>query len=892
MKTVLITGDLVIDHYLIREPRLPSSYAESCGTTFSHRGEGGAWFLAEMVKTACRSLGNVTVSSPPLPAPPHAAQAHTVWAQFPRTPGNPKEKVWRIAEFLGCEPATSGLRSVEESTVAEGPSDPDLLVIEDVQLGFADDENRWPAAIREGGQPGRIVLKLNFPPVATPLWNRLLSNYADRMTVVVNINTLRARGAAVSCGLSWDQTIEELAREFESGPSAYDLARCRRTVVYFPDGSAAGSFTRGSLRLGPAKLEETGADPDAPLRPLATFERFLYLPDEVEGGWLSGIQGRMFGMATIVTAAVARHELDAPSYPLYLALGRALSAGRWAFEVGGQRQETKISLDEAGIRERLLFSAPNDSSPLGNTQRSDPAFAYCTAYPHEILDDERMHQPATKSDLLRDVAGPTVEYMKAKAFEIVMNGPKKALRGVPKARYGGYSTVDRQEIERINAVRALIDEYCGNRSDLRPLSIAVFGQPGSGKSFAIKQLGKSLFGDKNPVLEFNLSQFADDSLEHLYEAFHRVRDASIRGTIPLVFWDEFDTDNLAWLRHFLVPMQDAEFRSGSDTHVFGKSIFVFAGGTKHSFAEFDCSRAQGRQEREEFRNCKGPDFISRLRGYIDIKGPNAAGNDPEKDPSYVIRRAVILRATLEQMYGHLIDTRTERANVDAAVVHAFLNAEEFLHGARSLQSLLAMCRLQGARRFGVAQLNTPNLLSMHVSADFFAHFEQYAFDTELIDAMAEAIHSGWVEARQRHGWSFGDRRDDVAKTDPSLRPYQELSDSEKDLNRAVARVMPAKLHEIGYRLARHAPLNDVAAQAIPDADRQRLARQEHDRWLRERLIEGFEYAPVTNKSLRQHRDVVGWDQLGCDEQELDLVISEVLPEVLARRQIFVAMKGH
>src|SRR4051794_23668302 len=37
-----------------------------------------------------------------------------------------------------------------------------------------------------------------------------------------------------------------------------------------------------------------------------------------------------------------------------------------------------------------------------------------------------------------------------------------------------------------------------------------------------------------------------------------------KGTIPLVFWDEFDTNEMAWLAYFLSPMQDAEFRSGSD----------------------------------------------------------------------------------------------------------------------------------------------------------------------------------------------------------------------------------------------------------------------------------------------------------------------------------------
>jgi hypothetical protein len=54
------------------------------------------------------------------------------------------------------------------------------------------------------------------------------------------------------------------------------------------------------------------------------------------------------------------------------------------------------------------------------------------------------------------------------------------------AAYGKYTTADRGEIERLNSIRNLIVGYLGNPTDARPLSFAVFGPPGSGKSFAVK----------------------------------------------------------------------------------------------------------------------------------------------------------------------------------------------------------------------------------------------------------------------------------------------------------------------------------------------------------------------------------------------------------------------
>jgi hypothetical protein len=124
----------------------------------------------------------------------------------------------------------------------------------------------------------------------------------------------------------------------------------------------------------------------------------------------------------------------------------------------------------------------------------------------------------------------------------------------------------------------------------------------------------------------------------------------VRGKVPLVFFDEFDSrcgsDELGWLKYFLEPMQVGTFKEGEITHPIGKAIFVFAGGTSRTLQEFcreDLSEnALSKEEiakklkdlKESFKGAKGADFVSRLKGYVNIPGLNP-GND-RNDRLYLV----------------------------------------------------------------------------------------------------------------------------------------------------------------------------------------------------------------------------------------------------------------
>ncbi|NQT50428.1 AAA family ATPase [bacterium] len=887
MKTVVVAGDLIWDNNLVNQPTLPIHHHEALATTVLHERDGGAWYLRDIVKLACADLsdksihGHVSRPKSERTQKDCVGQAHQVWALHDKARGD-KPQVWRISEFLGCQNPPDGSMPVPLEC---DPPNPDLLVLDDICLGFRDHPDHWPASLQPGGKPNQIVLKTSSTPDQGRLWAALLNKHADKLTVIVSATLLRTRGADISQALSWDKTIEDTVRELTTGISSQDLGRCRRVVVHFGTEGAA-SFTR--CRPAWEKVKS--------LYPQATFERFLYHPKETENAWRARRPGRTFGCSSLLAATMARHVLAPESYPLFIALGRGLAAVRAAHEVGGGAGDKDFNSDAAHNQVAAILHPPKVDD---KKKRKEPAAIFSTAFPHAILDDPvQGEQKADHSDLLADLTGKGLEYVTAKATEIVVDGLEDGLSLAPKARYGKYMTVDREEIERINAVRNLIITYQNSPADLRPLSIAVFGPPGSGKSFAIKQLADELFGKKGSIFEFNLSQFR--SPDELHRAFHRVRDVSVQGKIPLVFWDEFDSDKLDWLRHFLAPMQDAEFQEGEAVHHLGKAIFVFAGGTCETFEAFvekskEQAQTDDKKAADEARQKKVPDFISRLRGFVNVKGPNPIGTfgcsdesnlgqdeaAAQKDPAHIIRRGIILRVTLEMTCPQIIDPKTRKASISAGVVRAFLRTRKFLHGARSLTSVVTMSALSGKRHFDVSSLPQDDLLSLHVlSEDFMEHVHQGQLHVHILEALAEACHVAWMKQKKNGGWEYGDPRDDKKKLHPLLKPYAELDEEGKEGNRRTARVTQAKLLDVGYKIRPRRTNSKKPSPKTTPTLRSKLVRIEHDVWLRDHLLRGCDYAPETNEDLLLHRDVCPFDPMPKEDKLLDQAIARKIEPVL------------
>lgn len=110
-------------------------------------------------------------------------------------------------------------------------------------------------------------------------------------------------------------------------------------------------------------------------------------------------------------------------------------------------------------------------------------------------------------------------------------------------------------------------------------------------------------------------------------------------------------------------------------------------GQSATFSDFSLqNRSKSDPQWIAFSRAKGPDFISRLGGHLNIVGINPADAD---DELYLIRRAILIRTFLRDMQrlGDKEDVR-----IDEPMLRAVLHVPEYRHGGRAVRMLLQLCR--------------------------------------------------------------------------------------------------------------------------------------------------------------------------------------------------------
>jgi serine phosphatase RsbU (regulator of sigma subunit) len=79
----------------------------------------------------------------------------------------------------------------------------------------------------------------------------------------------------------------------------------------------------------------------------------------------------------------------------------------------------------------------------------------------------------------------------------------------------------------------------------------------------------------------------------------------------------------------------------------------------------------------------------------------------------------------------------------------------------------------------------------------FKPFALHLHDDE-VETMARVEHMRWSWEKRLNGWTLGEVKDDIKKTHPSLIPYEQLSESEKEKDRELVKLIPAFLQDIDY----------------------------------------------------------------------------------------------
>ncbi len=860
-QNVVVAGDVTVDW--LQAYQGPGSAAQDWRLTRGahlYRQHGGAVLLADLLQAILSTLpagpawNLIQANMVPEEVQPGDDGVHhiyTLWAPFPygSSPPLDREKhAWRIERFLGLEwshgePAQSG-KDKKES----GPDKADLIVLDDANLGFRDQPDNWLDLLT--GHSGWVVMKMAQPVAQGPLWEALAGQHAERLVVVTTAHDLRTSAIHISKNISWERTAQDVVWEMTYNPIVNSLTRAAYLIVSF---DCAGAILLGK---------------DSHQRVMA---RLFFDPFGMEGDWLRSYPGDMLGYTTCLTAAVVRQILlDSESPDLGQGIQAGIAAARLLHREGyGQRGTSPEKAELRFPLEAVAGEIGRQATPLAEADVQDPAGSLLTPPPPEKPRLQRGHWT-----ILEDRYTDSLESV---ARQIVLDGSQSALRQVPVGRFGALVTVDRREIEALNGIQRLISEYCLTPQK-KPLSIAVFGPPGAGKSFGVEQVAKSVTG-QIAVLNFNLSQMRHP--DALLDAFHQVRDIGLTGKIPLVFWDEFDTalgnQPLGWLRYFLAPMQDGAFQEGQIVHPIGRCIFVFAGGTSHTMDQFGSGLSEAEQ-----RALKLPDFISRLKGFLNVLGPNPIGSS-ENDPYYILRRALILRSILERNVPQIIHDEDGKkvVHIDSGLLRAFLLVSQYKHGVRSMEALVSMSTLSGKSAYQRSSLPPEEQLNLHVVApEFLALMQQLELEGDLLERLAEAAHDIFCDSLRAQGYRFGPVTDEKQKRHSSLRPYSELSDEEKEQNRRNVRDIPAKLALVGY-VMRPARSNEPPID-FPGAELEFLARWEHERWMAAKVAAGWKYAPQTDKARKRHQALLPWEELPDEEREKDRVMVRGIPLILAR----------
>lgn len=743
-------------------------------------------------------------------------------------------KVYREKNFLGFTGPKDGMPLL--LPITNDDENVDMIILDDEDNGFNSRKEFWPLALKSHEKAPFVIYKMNNPTNSNSLLSQLEEFNSEKTIVVINGDNLRSKGVNISKSLSWERTALDFIWQMNNNNNINFLSKCHHVVVHF--GLEGAIYYRNE---GEAESQ------------------LFFLTDEFEGDFIKETQGKMYGLTDCFVAGLARgvifgaHTNEELSKSIGEGIREGIVAAQKYFIHGfGENVEDGVfpcpSIFVEGEKD-FIYKENIQDVPIRNSNNPN-----CQSCWYIIKDKSSIN--------LAEIA-----------YNIVVYGEKSALKFIPIAQFGNLKTVDRAEIEAYRSIKNLMCEYISAKNTVRPLSISVFGTPGSGKSFGVTEVASSIAPNLIEKLNFNLSEF--EKLSDLVVAFHKVRDISLKGKLPLIFFDEFDSNfegkKLGWLKYFLAPMQDGVFRSGDSVHPIGKAIFVFAGGTSTTFKDFCGENFNDETEYKQFLNqfesSKGPDFVSRLRGYVNILGPNQT--DENWDQLFIVRRAMLLRSLLERKTPHLINKKGE-AQIDNGVLRALLKVPRYKHESRSMEAIIEMSMISNAKKWEQYQLPSKEQLKLHVDEEQFLRLLMHdEFFSEKIDRIAMTIHYNHMILNEQ--WHKSNSN--------FMKSWEELSEEIKNSTRDQVRNIPNALHRVNFELisVREKPECIIFTEKELDI----LAEYEHKRWSLEKKQNGWEYGDIIDENKKTHPLLVSWDSLPSDCKNNIIENVKSWPEILA-----------
>jgi len=543
---------------------------------------------------------------------------------------------------------------------------------------------------------------------------------------------------AIARRISIERTAQDFLQELHTNPFLSELGKFEHLVVRFGLLSVVHSYRIKNRR----------------------FHRLFFDPKDIyEPSYSTKVSGLVTGNQTLLLGNIVRQLLvltEEEKKNPYVVTERIGVGIKQGIKDCKERYDNGYG-DKPS--EALEFLNPKP------TNRPNPAFvpAAFTDQRKEVKNFEDEEKLASDiADERIPIAHPawsilaqSAEYKLVQAAEnIVYNGVDLAVNHQsnlfdtiwsPIGRFGENKemiVLERYELESYRSVQLLMEEAM-TPENKSILSLAVFGPPGSGKSFVSRRIANSACAALNIKLHLetiNLASISDSQqltskLDNAFLSYIKKTKETGNDKLQLIiFFDEFDCSindkSLGWLKSFLPMMQDGEFsptyntqeKYGVYTEGLNQPILIFAGGTSHAYSHFSRQDSSGdTEDKLRFVQAKGPDFVSRLRGHIDILGPTKIS---ELDEGYVIRRAILLRTAFFNRFRQFkLIPNDENTNLDKLLykplVRAMLTVSKYKHGARSMQAIIAMCGTLPGGRITAASMPPHAQLNMHVDANEF-----------------------------------------------------------------------------------------------------------------------------------------------------------------------------
>jgi hypothetical protein len=140
------------------------------------------------------------------------------------------------------------------------------------------------------------------------------------------------------------------------------------------------------------------------------------------------------------------------------------------------------------------------------------------------------------------------------------------------------------------------------------------------------------------------------------------------------------------------------------------------------------------------------------------------------------------------------------------------------------------------------------------------------------ELIAMAIHDEYRTLQEAQG--------DTPESNPSLCPWVSLPRELKSSNRRQADHIWTKLEKIrcGIMVLTdwEKPLFEFTSEEI-----EFLAKEEHLRWMQEKIHSGYRYGLARNNEAREHPSMVPWEKLSESEKEKDRNAVRTIPAILA-----------